>query len=109
MPTYDPERESAERVAEALGWGFVDLESYQVSCGILRKVSAELACRTRAVPMVFNSHRVVLVVDDPFQGVYLSLHPEFFGPRDGQEVEIAFATRRGLDVALHRRLTLVKD
>lgn len=109
MVRFDPERESAEQVAGALGWPFVDLESYSISCGILKKISAELSCRTRAVPMVFNAHRAVLVVDDPFEGLYLSLHPELLGRTLGDDVEIALTTRRGLDAALHRRITLVKD
>ncbi len=109
MSKHDPEREFAEQMAEALGWPFVDLERYSVSCGLLKKVSAEMACRTRSVPMVFNRHRVVVVVDDPFQGVYMSMHPELLGPPYSHRVEIALSTRRGLDAALHRRITLVND
>jgi hypothetical protein len=104
---YDEEADAARLTATALGWSFVDLEEYSISCGILRTVPAELACRARCVPMVFNSRRVVLVVDDPFQGIYVSLHPELFGPPCRQEVEVALTTRRGLDNALHKRITVV--
>jgi len=105
---YDPELDAAQRLAEALGWPFVDLESYKVSCGILRRVPAELACRMRCVPMVFNAHRVVLVVDDPFHGYYLAAHPEQLGPPYDHSMELALGTRKGIDAALARRLTLVE-
>ena len=104
---YDPEVEAARNLATALGWSFVDLEAYSISCGVLAKVPADLACRLRCVPMVINAHRAVLVVDDPFQGVYASIHPEIFGPPYRRSVEVALSTRRGLDRALHKRITVV--
>ena len=102
------EVEAGRHLAAALGWCFVDLESYSISCGILGKVTAELACRLRCVPIVHNAHRIVLAVDDPFQGAYLELHPELFGSLAGRELSIALATRRGLDRALHKRVTVLR-
>lgn len=105
---YDGEADEARMLANALGWSFVDLEEYSISCGILRKLSAELACRVRCVPIVFNAQRVVLVVDDPFQGVYVSVNPELFGSPYRKSVDVALTTRRGLDRALEKRITVVK-
>ena len=96
-------------LARALGWPFVDLAEYTISCGILRKIPAELCCRLRCVPMVFNEHRVVLVVDDPFTAAYLSANPELLGPPYNHKLEFAVTTSRALDSSLHRRMTLVKD
>jgi hypothetical protein len=107
-PGERPDLEAGRHLAAALGWSFVDLESYSISCGILGKVAAELACRLRCVPIVHNAHRLVLAVDDPFQGAYLELHPELFGPRAGRELGIALTTRRGLDRALHKRVTVLR-
>ncbi|MBI4603184.1 MAG: hypothetical protein HY721_14590 [Planctomycetes bacterium] len=106
-PGCRPSVELARHVARALGWPYVELEEYSVSCGILRKVPAELACRLRCVPLVFNRRRVVLAVDDPFQGMYAQLHPELFGPPYDRDVEVALATARGIDRALEKRIAVV--
>lgn len=108
MTKFDPELETAQQLAEALDWPFVDLEHYNVSCGVLRRLPAELACRWRCVPMIFNSHRVVLVVDDPFQGYYLAANPAQLGSPQQYRIELALGTRKGIDAALTRRLTLVE-
>ena len=95
-------------MARALRWPFVDLEEYSPSCGTLAKVSAEFACRARCVPMVFNEHRVVLVVDDPVGGAYLLANPELFGPPHTRKVELALTTPEALDVALRKRIEVVR-
>jgi hypothetical protein len=105
---YDAEVDAARNLAAASGWAFVDLERYSISCGILRRVPAETCCRLRAVPMVDSVHRRVMVVDDVFQGVYIETNPELLGAPYRYDVEIAFATRRGIDAALAKRLNVVK-
>jgi hypothetical protein len=95
-------------VARALGWPFVDLEGYSPSCGMLAKVSAAFACRTRCVPVVFNKHRVVLVVDDPVNGAYLMANPQLMGPPHTRSVEVALTTPAALDMALRKRIEVVK-
>ena len=100
--------EVARHIARALGWPFVDLEEYSPSCGTLAKVSAEFACRTRCVPMVFNEHRVVLVVDDPVGGANLLANPELWGSPHTRNVEVALTTPTALDVALRKRIEVVK-
>lgn len=108
--TYDPEADHARIISAAYGLPFVDLEEYAVSCGLLRRIDAELACRLRCVPMIHNTQRIVLVVDEPFQALYLSANPELIGPSEiRSRLEFALTTRRGLDRALERRLTLVRE
>lgn len=102
------EREAARHLARALGWPFVDLGEYAISCGILRRVPAELACRLRAVPMVHNARRVVLVVDEPFSAYYLLANRALVGLAGDARVEFALTTRSGLDAGLARRLTLAR-
>ena len=102
------QRDIARHIAGALGWPFVDLEDYSPSCGTLAKVSAQFACRTRCVPVVFNERRVVLVVDDPVEGAYLLANPELLGPPHTRTVEIALTTPQALDVALRKRVEVVK-
>lgn len=96
-------------LARALGLPFVDLAEHPISCGILRKIPAEVCCRFRCVPVVFNKHRVVLAVDDPFNAAYLSASPELLGPPYNHKLEFAVTTSHALDLSLHRRVTLVKD
>jgi len=100
--------EGVEHMARALGWPFIDLESYQVSCGILRKVPAEFACRLRFVPLLLSSRRAVLAVDDPFTGAYLEANSYLLGPPYRREVEPVLTTPRGLDCALDRRVSVVR-
>jgi len=104
----DGVEDAAMHLARALGFPFVRLEEYSISCGILRKVPAETACRLRCVPMVWNAHRVVLAVEDAFQALYLTLNPEVAGVPRGRRLELAFTTTRGLDAALDRRLRIVR-
>lgn len=96
-------------LARALGFPFVRLEEYSISCGILRKVPAGTACRLRCVPMVWNAHRVVLVVQDVFQALCVTANPELAGIPRGRRLELAFTTPRGLDAALAKRLGVVRD
>ncbi len=103
------EIEVARRLAEALGWPFVDLSEYRISCGILRRMRAELSCRLRCVPMVFNAHRVVVVVDDPYAALYLLANRELLGPPYRHRLEFALTYRSALDSCLARRLSLVRD
>ena len=100
--------DAARHVARALGWPFVDLGKYSPSCGTLAKVSAQFACRTRCVPMVFNEYRIVLVVDDPVGGACLLANPELLGPPHTRNVEIALTTPEGLDATLRKRVSVVK-
>lgn len=65
FPTAHDEDCLYRQLAWAAGLTFVDLRATRVSPGTLRKVSAEVARSRRMVPLIFNSRRVVLVVDDP--------------------------------------------
>ena len=103
------ERRDSEELARALGWAFFDLEDYKVSCGVLKRIPAELACRLRCVPVVFSRRRVVLAVDDPFNAAYMAANQQLLGPPYRFPLEFALATRRGIDAALHRRLTSVRE
>jgi len=95
-------------LARAVGYPFVDLAEYTISCGILKKVPAELSCRLRCVPMIFNGHRVVLVVDDLFTAAYLSANSALLGPPYSHKIEFAMTTPHALDLSLHRRVALVQ-
>ena len=99
-------RDTTEHLAGALGWPFV--EPVEVSCGVLRKIPAELACRLRCVPLVYNAHRIVLVVDDPFHGAYLEANAYLLGAPYGRPIELALATRTTLDALLRKRITTVR-
>jgi hypothetical protein len=101
--------ERARDLASSLGLPYVDLDEYAPSCGTLRKVPAELCCRHRCVPLVFNRHRIVLAVDDPFHAAYLSANREILGPPHRGPLAFAVASTPGLDSALERRLLLVRD
>ncbi|MGQ9590214.1 MAG: hypothetical protein ACUVYA_07965 [Planctomycetota bacterium] len=103
------QNELAKHLARALGWSFVDLSEYRVSCGILRRLPAELACRLRCVPLIFNAHRVVLVVDDPYAAVYLQANQELLGPPYRHPLEFALTSASALDETLARRIALVRD
>jgi hypothetical protein len=87
----------------------VDLAEYTISCGILKRIPAELSCRLRCVPMVFNARRVVLVVDDPFTAAYLAANSQLLGPPYDHKIEFAMTTRRSLDSSLNRRAALVRE
>ena len=100
--------EIAEHLARALGWPFVDLASYSISCGILSRISADLACRERCVPMVFNEVRVVLVVDDPFQGALMAANPQLLGAPYDRRIELALTTPEALDGVLGKRVSVVR-
>jgi len=102
-------KERARELASSLGLPYVDLEEYAVSCGTLRKIPAELCCRHRCIPLVFNRRRVVLAVDDPFHAAYLSANRELLGPPYRGPLAFAVASTAGLDAALERRLLLVRD
>lgn len=103
------EMQVARHLAAALDWPFVDLCEYQISCGVLRRISAELCCRLRCVPMVFNAHRVVVVVDDPYAALYLLANQEILGPPYHHRLQFALTYRSALDACLARRLALVRD
>ena len=103
------ERDAAIHLAKALGLPFVDLERYGISCGLLKRVPAELCCRLRCVPLVCNGQRVVLAVDDPFSAMYLAVNPQYLGAPYGRRLEFALTTRRGLDASLRKRVAVVRD
>jgi hypothetical protein len=100
--------DAAEQLARALKKPFVDLETYSISCGVLGKVPAEICCRLRFVPMIYSRKRVVLVVDDPFAAAYIAANQEILGPPYRFPLEFAFSTTRGIDVALRKRLAMVR-
>ena len=100
--------EPARHIADALGWPLVDLREYRISCGILARIPAELACRVRCVPMVHNAHRVVLVVDDPWNAAYIEVNQQLLGPPYRNRLEFAFTTPAALDACLSRRLSVVR-
>ena len=101
--------ERARELASCLGLPYVDLDEYAPSCGTLRKVPAELCCRLRCIPLVFNRRRIVLAVDDPFHAAYLSVNREMLGPPYRGPLAFAVTSTSGLDAALERRLRLVRD
>jgi hypothetical protein len=107
---FDPTREVevAKHLARALGWSYIDLQDYVVSSGVLKKVPAEFACRQRCVPVVFNQHRLVIVVDDPYSGAYVMANSNLFGAPYDRPVKVALTTRRAMDHALHRRICAVR-
>jgi hypothetical protein len=102
------EGDAAVELARALERPFVDLETYSISCGVLRKVPAELCCRLRCVPMIHSKRRVVLVVDDPFAEAYLAANQQLLGPPYRFPLEFALATTRGIDRALAKRLEMAR-
>lgn len=105
----DPlETEVLRLLARALGWPLVMPEAQSVSCGTLRKIPLVLATTKRCVPLVFNRHRVVLMVDDPLSGVVLMANPQLLGPPYRRRLQIALTTSRVLDVLLDKRRRLVK-
>lgn len=101
-------QEVTKHLARALGWPFVDLDHYSISCGVLRRIPAELACRERCVPMVFNAFRVVLVVDSPWSGAYMTANRHLLGVPSDRRLELALTTPRALDEALKKRVSLVR-
>jgi type II secretion system (T2SS) protein E len=107
-PSKVSDEETTRRLAAALGWPYVDLEKYAISCGLLRRIPAELACRERCVPMVSNAFRVVLVVDNLFSAAYMAANPQLLGAPYGRRLELALTTPRALDAALRKRASLVR-
>jgi hypothetical protein len=95
----------AQLLARALGVPFVDLETYSISPGILRRVPLSIAIKERCVPIVDNPRRRVLVVDDPARIAWLALAEERtslrIAPR--KRIEFALATPAGMARALSRR------
>ena len=102
------EQEMARQVAAAMSWPAVDFREYFVSCGTLRKLPAELCCRLRCAPIIFNSRRVVLAVDNLFHAAYLLANPQLLGPPYRHDLEFAFTSPSSLDLCLHKRITVVK-
>jgi hypothetical protein len=98
----------AQHLARALGWPYIDLEEYSISCGLLRRIPASIATLERCVPLVFNARRIVLVVDNPFNGAYMAANPGFLGVSADHRIELALTTPAGIDAALHRRAALVR-
>ena len=103
------EQEAARQVAAAMSWPAVDFREYFVSCGTLRKLPAELCCRLRCAPIIFNSRRVVLAVDNLFHAAYLLANPQLLGPPYRHNLQFAFTSPRSLDLCLHKRIAVVKD
>jgi len=101
------EMDALQYIAKAMDWPFVTPDPHSVSCGTLRKVSLSLVLTKRCVPLVFNRHRVVLMVDDPLNGAVLLANPQLLGPPYRRRVEIALTSPRVLDVLLDKRRTLV--
>ena len=105
------ERWSLEQIARCAGIAFVDLASYRISPGILRKVGLETARRLRCVPMVFNPRRIVLVHDDPVRAFALRVDPSPFLAELGvwseaPALDVALTTPSALDATLERRSLL---
>lgn len=75
------EAEAMRHLADSLGVAYVDLDSYSISPGILRRLPPEVARRHRCVPMVCNPRRIVLVFDDPARALWLTSDPARLGPR----------------------------
>ena len=101
-----PDKMDAELLAKACGVPFVDLDIYEISPGMLRRISSRVSIEERCVPMVDNPRRTVLVVDDPARIAWLVTQRRELGLGQGREVEFALASREGLDRALSRRLEI---
>ena len=107
---YPQEIEVATHLARSVGVPFIDLREYSISAGILRKLPDRVSRRYRCVPIVFNHRRVVLVHDNPADGLLLKTDPSLLGlpvhtghPRT---VEFALTTSSALEEALRRRSSL---
>ena len=101
-----PHRTDAQLVAKACDLPFVDLDSYEISPGMLRRISSRVAIEERCVPMVDNPRRTVLVVDDPARIAWLATQRHELGLGQGREIEFALASTEGLDRTLSRRLEI---
>lgn len=92
------------QLARAAGLPFVDARSLSVSPGIRQKLPPEMARERRCIPLIFNSRRIVLVVDDPFTA--LTTQPFFIlrelGLQDSRRVEFALAAPTPLGECLER-------
>ena len=99
---------TTELFAKALGWSFLTPDHLDVSCGTLRKVPFDLASVKRCVPLLWSSRRVVLLVDDPMNGLYLCAHPEMLGSPYRREVKIVLTEPRWIDHLLDKRRRVVK-
>ena len=105
FPTAHDEDSIYRQLAWAAGLTFVDLRRTRISPATLRKVSAEVAQSRRIVPLIFNSRRVVLVVDDP--SVPFSVEIEDFhavlGVSEGHELAFTLASPSAIDELLADR------
>ena len=100
------EREVARHLARALGVPFVDLDEYSISPGILSKLPLDTMVENRCLPMIFNSRRVVLLVDDASRMARLSSGDRIVGAPVGRRFEFAITTRSGVDAGIERRRAL---
>jgi hypothetical protein len=100
------EVEAARHLARALGLPFVDLKSYRISPGILRKLPSRGAVELRCVPMISNPRRVVLVIDDPAALAILASRRDLTGGPRGRPLEFALTTPSALEETLQRRSAL---
>ena len=101
----ESEDELYRLLAEAASLPFVDLRSYRISGGMLRKIPAPAARSRRCVPMIHNRRRVVLVVDDPALAFDLGdceKLAEALEIEGGREIEFALAASGALDSVLER-------
>ena len=105
FPDAHDEDSIYRQLAWAAGLTFVDLRSARISSGTLRKVSPEVAQSRRMVPLIFNSRRAVLIVDDPsvpFSAGLENFHA-MLGVPEHHEVAFALASPTALDEVLADR------
>jgi hypothetical protein len=98
--------DATRRLAHAFDLPFVDLDEYEISPGMLRKLPARLSIEERCVPMMDNPRRTVLVVDDVARIPWLELRRQELGIGLGKQLEFALGSCDGLNAALCRRLEI---
>lgn len=104
-----PVRDAIDRtIARAFQWPFLEATHIIISCGTLLKVGLDLATVKRCVPLAWQKKRVVLLVDDPLNGVFLLSNPQLFGPPYNRKVEIVMTHPEIIDVLLEKRRSVVK-
>ncbi len=100
-PELNPHLEDAvyRRLAEAAGLIYVDLRTYHIPGGFLKRIPLAQAKEMRWVPMIFNSRRVVLIVDDPFKALVQDRGElaRRFGPPWDREFNFALASPAAMD------------
>jgi len=98
--------DDTRRLARAFDLPFVDLDEYEISPGVLRRLPARLTVEERCVPIVDNPRRLVLVVDDAARVPWLELWRRELGLGVGKRLEFALASTTGLNATLGRRLQI---